>query len=530
MKRLGLMKQLGLLTGMVLCTSDWTLADDWSRFRGPDGSGISQEATSFPTQWSPNANIAWKLDLPGSGVSSPIVVGSKVFVTCYSGYGLDRANPGDMKNLVRHLVCVDLQSGAKLWQKDIPATTPDDPYTGVGVPAHGYASHTPVSDGKHVYVFFGKGGVYAFDLDGEQKWQAAVGTESDPWAWGSSASPVLHDGLLIVVAAAESQSIIGFDAATGKEVWRQEAAALDGAWGTPTFASLEGGTKEMVLGVPKEVWGLDPKTGKLRWFAAVNNAEQANSSVIVHEGVAFSFTGRGGGSAAVKLGGEGEISESNVVWTGRDTDRFGSPIMYDGKLYLFANGMLNTIDPKTGERSSQDRLEGVAQRGGGMMGSLDYASPIIAGGHLYYINGAGQMFVFSLGEQAEQLSANRVTNDPETFGGTPAASQGQLVFRSDKRLYCVRDMGQTVNAEDNRVAEAPADQAGPGGPGRPGFGGPGGRPGGGGPPGGGPGAGGPGRQGGPGGGGPGGGGGRGGFGGNREDNRPKRAQRPVGDQ
>jgi outer membrane protein assembly factor BamB len=497
------------------------MADDWSRFRGPDGSGISQESAAFPTKWSPNANVAWKLDLPGSGVSSPIVVGSKIFVTCYSGYGLSRENPGDMKNLVRHLVCVDFQTGEKIWQKDFPATTPEDPYTGAGVPAHGYASHTPVSDGKHVYAFFGKGGVYAFDLDGEQKWHATVGTETDPWAWGSSASPVLHDGLLIVVAAAESQSIIGFDAATGKEVWRQEAAALDGTWGTPTFVSAEGGTKEMVLGVPKEVWGLDPATGKLRWFAEVNGAEQANSSVIVNDGVAFSFTGRGGGSAAVKIGGKGEVTEANVVWKGRDTDRFGSPIMYNGKLYLFANGMLNTIDPTTGERVSQDRLEGVARRGGGMMGSLDYASPIIAGGHLYYINGAGQMFVFSLGEEAEQLSANRVTNDSETFGGTPAASQGSLIFRSDKRLYCVKDMGQTVNDTDNAVEEAPADEAGPGGGrpggGRPGAGGPGGRPGAGGP------------GGGAGGGRPG--GGAGGRGGNAEpDNRPKRPERPQIDE
>lgn len=523
MRRRGWIRRFSLATGLTLCACHWSWADDWSRFRGPDGTGISQETVAFPTKWSPNANIAWKLDLPGSGVSSPIVVGSKVFVTCYSGYGLSRENPGDIKDLVRHLVCVDLESGKTLWQKDFPNTAKEDLYTGAGVPAHGYASHTPVSDGKHVYAFFGKGGVYAFDLDGNQKWQAEVGAESDPWAWGSSASPVLHDGLLIVVAAAESQAIIGFDAATGKEVWRQEASALDGTWGTPTFVTVEG-TKEMVLGVPKEIWGLDPSTGKLRWFAEVNAAEQANSSVIINDGVAFSFTGRGGGSAAVKVGGKGAVTESNVVWKGRDTDRFGSPIMYNGKLYLFAGGMLNVIDPETGERSSQERLEGVARRGGGMMGSLDYASPIIADGHMYYINGAGQMFVFSLGEEPRQLTANLVTNERETFGGTPAASQGRILFRSDKRLYCVQDMGQTVNDADNAVEQAPADEAGPGG--RPGGGGPGaggrGRPGGG-PPGG-PGAGGAGR---PGGGGP---GGRGGFGGNREDNRPKRPQRPTSDQ
>ncbi len=489
-------------------------ADDWARFRGPDGQGISREAAAFPTQWSPNANVAWKLELPGSGVSSPIVVGSKVFVTCYSGYGLSRENPGEMKDLVRHLVCCDLETGKKLWQRDVPANTPEDPFTGAGVPAHGYASHTPVSDGERVYAFFGKSGVFAFDLEGNQQWQTAVGTEADPWAWGSSASPIVHEGIVIVVASAESQSLVGLDKATGREVWRQEAAMLDGTWSTPTVVNRAEGTPELVLGTPKEIWGLDPATGQLRWFAAVSGAEQANSSPVVHEGTVYGFTGRGGGSAAVKLGGQGDVTESNVVWTGRDTDRFGSPVFYQGRLYLVANGMVNVIDPQSGERIEQIRLEGAVRGGGGMMGNLDYASPIIAGGHMYYVNGSGQVFVFRLGEGLEQIATNRLTTEKETFGGSPAASGGRLLFRSNRHLYCVGDLGQTVNEADNRVAEAPAEEGPPGG-GRGGFGGgrgpgqggggPGGRPGGG-------------QRGGPGGGRPG--------GQEREDNRPNRPARP----
>ncbi|MEL7336680.1 MAG: PQQ-binding-like beta-propeller repeat protein, partial [Planctomycetota bacterium] len=205
--------------------------EDWNRFRGPGGSGVAIDSDALPSQWSPDANVAWKIEMPGPGASSPIIVGDRVFVTCYSGYGLNQEDPGDINNLVRHLVCVDLTSGERLWQRDIPATLPEDPYTGIGVTAHGYASHTPVSDGTNVYAFFGKGGVFAFDMEGKQLWSASAGKESDPPKWGSSSSPIVYGDTVVITAAAESQSVIAFDKTSGKEMWRQEAKGLDNMWG-----------------------------------------------------------------------------------------------------------------------------------------------------------------------------------------------------------------------------------------------------------------------------------------------------------
>ena len=95
------------------------VAEDWPRFRGPMGSGVANSGTAVPSTWSPKANLAWKVEMPGPGASSPIIVGNKAFVTCYSGYGLDQSNPGELENLVRHLVCVDMQTGKQLWQKDM---------------------------------------------------------------------------------------------------------------------------------------------------------------------------------------------------------------------------------------------------------------------------------------------------------------------------------------------------------------------------------------------------------------------------
>ena len=136
---------------------------DWDRFRGPNGTGIA--TCDAPVEFGADKNLSWKLELPGRGVSSPIVVGDRVFVTCYSGYGMGD-DKGSVEDLKRHLVCVDQKSGRQLWVRTVNAKMPEDQYRPPGVTTHGYASNTPTSDGKLVYAFFGKSGVYAYDLDG----------------------------------------------------------------------------------------------------------------------------------------------------------------------------------------------------------------------------------------------------------------------------------------------------------------------------------------------------------------------------
>lgn len=460
----------------ILIASLWILgtltthAADWPRFRGPAGSGIAVDSDTLPTVWSANANLAWKVPLPGPGASCPIIVGDKAFVTCYSGYGISQADPGEIENLVRHLVCVDMKSGKKLWQRDVKAALPEDPYTGIGVTAHGYASHTPVSDGQNVYAFFGKSGVHAFDLNGNKLWDAEVGKESDPTKWGSSSSPIVYKNTVIVTASAESQSIVGLDKTTGKELWRQEAAGLDGMWGTPALVEANGRT-DLVMCVAKELWGLDPSNGKLRWFANATEAQHAYTSVISDGGRIFAFTGRGGGSIAVDSGGEGDVSKTKTAWEGRTTASFASPVQHQDRLYVVSRGVLYVVDAKTGERTQQVRLRGVKQTGG-RMGSLDYPSPLVVGDRLFYLNGSGQMFVFQLGDEVTQVAVNELATEKEDFRGTPAISNGQMVLRSAKHLYCVKDKGESVSPDDQVLAktedepEDASERAGRGGPGR----------------------------------------------------------------
>ena len=223
---------------------------DWPRFRGPNGSGIAEDSSEMPIEWGPQKNIVWKLKLPGPGASSPIICGDQVFVTCYSGHGTSRDNVGQIENLKRHLVCVDRKTGKQQWVRTVAATLPEDTYSGMGIPAHGYASHTPVADGERVYVFFGKSGVHCFDLEGNELWKANVGTGSDPKRWGSSSSPIVHEDLVIVTASAESSSLVGLEKRTGKEKWRQTADGLIDVWGTPVIAKVDETRSDLVLGVP----------------------------------------------------------------------------------------------------------------------------------------------------------------------------------------------------------------------------------------------------------------------------------------
>lgn len=441
-----------MLTQIVLAV--WglmALADDWPRFRGLAGAGIATDSESLPSEWSPTTNIAWKVPLPGPGASSPIIVGNKVLVTCYSGYGIDRENPGEIENLVRNLVCIDLRTGTRLWQKDIPASLPEDLYDKSGVSSHGYASHTPVSDGSNVYCFFGKGGVYAFDLNGNELWNSQAGQESDPPKWGSSSSPIVHEDTVIVTAAAESQSIIGFDKKTGVRLWQQYATGLDGMWGTPTLVQINEDRTDLVMLVAKELWGLDPGTGRLRWFADATSSGQAYTSVISQGNRVFGFSGAGAGSVALDIG----VSETNVAWNSQASATYGTPVRHQSKLYVISRGILTVLDANTGKRLEQIRLKNFKETGNSRFGSLDYASPIVVGDRLFYLNAGGQMYVFQLGETTELLAVNEMTAENETFWGTPAVSSGRMVVRSSKHLYCIAN--DSVLAHDGQRITVDSD-------------------------------------------------------------------------
>ena len=430
---------------------------DWNRFRGPNGSGVAADTDPVPSEFGPDKNLKWKNPLPGAGVSSPIVVGDKVFVTCYSGYGVDRRNPGDQKDLKRHLVCVNRADGKTIWEKTIDPVLPEDEFGGAGVPEHGYASHTPVSDGERIYCFFGKTGVLAFDLDGKELWRKSVGTDSDPRRWGTSSSPIVHENVVIVTAGPESRSFYAFDGKTGEQVWKEKADSLGNVWGSPSLVLGKDGQAELVIGAPYELWGLNPATGQLNWYCNAMENDQFNSSVVVADGVVYAIEGRG--AIALKAGGKDDVTKTNVVWNGNYSGRFGSPIVHNGLLYSISGGLANCVNVKDGSKVYEERLAtpaapasptpaggqpqrgggGRQGRGGGGFGGSDYSSPVMADGKIYFVTRSGEIHVIKAGEKFEQLATNRVTTDREDFSATPAISHGAIFIRSNKFLYCVSE-------------------------------------------------------------------------------------------
>lgn len=407
--------------------------DDWPRFRGPNGTGVA--ATAAPLEWSDDRNLLWKAPLPGPGSSSPVVQGRRVFVTAYSGYGAGA--DGDQARLVRHLVCVDRDTGRQLWQRDVAAELPEDAYEGF-LTEHGYASSTPATDADAVYAFFGKSGVVAFDMEGRELWRASVGRESGNRRWGSAASLVVHGGLVVVNAAEESQSIRGLDRATGREVWKAEGSALELTYGTPAFAALPDGSEELVIAVPEEVWGLDPRTGRMRWHAAHALSGNVSPSVVVAGDVAYLFGGfRSAGALAVRAGGRGDVTKTHVLWTSRTSSYVATPLFHEGHLYWIDDrGQAFCADAATGRQVYRHRVEDIAAGGRPV-----YASPVLCGGRVVVPSRWSGTFVLPAEPRYEILARNRFVSDDSDFSATPAVAAGRLFLRSGRFLYCIGEPG-----------------------------------------------------------------------------------------
>jgi outer membrane protein assembly factor BamB len=267
-----------------------------------------------------------------------------------------------------------------------------------------------------------------------------------------------------VTASAESRSLIALDTKTGKEKWKQPADGFRSTWGTPILVKVDEQRTDLVIGVPYELWGFDTETGELRWFYPNLETDSFCSSVVADDSAIYAVEGRSGGSIAIKIGGKDDVSKTNVLWAGRDRGRIATPVIFQDRLYFFSGGIANCIDAKTGKQVYQARLlksladtpspdavpvggnepggdRGDYRRrggGGGPGGGQDYASPIVAGGMIYYQGRSGDVYVVQPGDELKQIAINRVSADTdEDFSATPGAAGGKVFIRSSKRLYCI---------------------------------------------------------------------------------------------
>ncbi len=393
---------------------------DWSQFRGPAGLGTANVA-ELPLHWSPSEHIIWKTPLPGAGASSPIVFGEQIYLTAYSGYAVPGADSGNLTQLQRHLLAISRETGKLLWDRQVPAVLPEEEH----IRDHGYAASTPAADSEHVYVFFGKSGVIAFDHQGTKVWSANVGTQTN--GWGSAASPVLYRDLVLINASVESESLVALDRRTGQEVWR--APGINEAWNTPLIVS-NGEQDEFVVATHGKILAFNPHNGAALWNCDTDITWYMAPSMVFHEGVIYAIGGRAGVTAlAVKCGGTGDVTATQRLWTSETGSNVSSPVYHNGHLYFVndARGVASCLDAKTGDIVYEQRLECAEQ---------NYASALLGAGHIYYLDRSGRTFVIAAQPEFKQVASNEL-RDGGVYNASPVVVGDQLLIRSDKFLYCI---------------------------------------------------------------------------------------------
>ncbi|MEM8733935.1 MAG: PQQ-binding-like beta-propeller repeat protein [Planctomycetota bacterium] len=422
------------LTIAGCCFATIAQAEDWPRFLGSKGDATADDST-IPIEWSADSNIQWRTPLPGPGASSPIVVGDRVFLTYYTGYG--DGSSGTIDDLVRHLACFDRKSGTVLWTKSVrnkPGSN-EDPYESY-LTHHGYATNTPISDGESVFVYFGKPGLFAFDLDGNQLWHLDVESKVNKTRWGSAASLIFYESNLILNAVEENGHILSVNTTDGTVKWKfnTESSLV---YATPNLLKTAAGDLELIVPAPEKVFGIDPETGKEKWFVTTTLQNEMNGSVIVEDDIAYMYGGfRGVGSLAVRGGGSGDVTDSHVVWTSKDTSYIATPVLKDGHLYwLDMNGVAHTVNAETGERIQRRRTPGV--RGGRSV--KFFASMLLSGDYVYAVSRQSGTFVLKATPEFPLVAHNKIDDDESEFNGSPAVSNNQLFLRSNEYLYCISE-------------------------------------------------------------------------------------------
>ena len=406
------------IVGFLLLTLVSAHAANWPSWRGPHNDGTCDE-TSLPVKWSAEENIAWKVDLPDRGNSTPIVWGDQVFLT-----------QAIEKEGRRLLLCFDKKTGKKLWEAGATYTKEDT--------THGtnpYCSASPVTDGERVVASFASAGVFCFDLKGKELWHRDLGPLHH--IWGNGASPVLANGLCYLNYGPGTQSVlVALDPKTGETVWKHEEpkrpqpgnADYYGSWSDPLPRTLDG-RAQLITSWPFRVCSVDAKSGEEIWTCDGLNALVYTSPLEV-DGIVVAMGGYNGMDLAVRAGGKGNVTETHRLWQHpKCPQRIASGAIYQGHIYILNDpGIAQCIDLKTGETIWQERLKGPGPS------SQNWSSIVISEAKCYAVNQGGDAFVFKASPKFELLSTNSMG---EKVIGSIAVSDGHLFIRGHKHLFCV---------------------------------------------------------------------------------------------
>ncbi len=423
-------------------------ADNWPSFRGPRASGVSS-AKEIPANWNVESgeNILWRADIPGLGLSSPIVWGDKVFLTtAIAEAGQAKLKAGLYGNIGTaddngpqswRLICLDKRTGRKLWARELHHGKP-------AIKRHTKASHansTPATDGEHVIAFLGSEGLHCLDMTGKLMWKKSFGALDAGYfkvktaQWGFGSSPIIHKGRVIAQCDVQGDSfLVALDVKTGDEIWRTARDEIP-TWSTPAIVETKAGTQIAVNGY-QHTGGYDFETGREIWNLRGGGDIPVPTPLHAHGLIYFtSAHGKLSPIYAIRESVSGKVesvgvNEKDFAWKiPRGGNYMQTPIVIGDLLFSCRDsGIMSCFEARTGERFFQERLN-IEKTGYGFT-----ASPVSDGRKIVYVSEDGYGFVMAANRKFTRLAKNTIGS---ACLATPAISNGRLFIRTREQLVCV---------------------------------------------------------------------------------------------
>lgn len=413
--------------------------DNWPNWRGPTSNGVATTGNP-PLTWSETENIKWKVALPGSGSSTPVIWGDKIFIQTAVPTATEpetrqqsavprrrgpHSAPPPKSPLKFNVVCLDRATGKVLWERTAREAVPHEGHH----PTGSFASYSPVTDGELLWVSFGSRGLHCYDLDGNHQWSVDLDRMKIKLNFGEGSSPAVAGDAVFIVSDHEGQSkISAFNKRTGELLWetdRQEGTS----WASPFPIEVDGSI-QVITNATGRIRSYDAKTGDLIWQSRGLTAN-AIPSPVTGFGMVYCTSGfRGYALRAIELGHTGDLTGTDAIsWeVDRGTPYVASPLLYGDKIYV-SDGLrptLSAYDARTGRTIFEDeRLVGLKQL---------YASPVGAAGRIYIADREGTTLVIDQGNSFKILATNKLD---EGFDASPIVVGNELYLKGSSSLYCI---------------------------------------------------------------------------------------------
>ncbi|HPG38626.1 MAG TPA: PQQ-binding-like beta-propeller repeat protein [bacterium] len=431
---------LALMTTIVIAAVPQSNANKfWPQWRGPLGTGEALFGNP-PLQWSETQNIRWKAPIPGSGHATPVIWDNQVFIltavpsgktaTAEQIEAMKQSLPEWQRQSAKvpaefmkfDIISLNRKDGTILWQKTLAEKLPHQ-----GTHADGsWASASPVTDGVHVFAYFGSFGLYCLDMQGKLIWETDLGDLNIKMSFGEGSTPALYKDKLIVNWDHEGESFITvLNKNTGKQVWKKQRDEKT-SWATPLVVELNG-KPTVVVSATGHVYGYDLNNGEILWESTGMTGNVVPTPVYA-DGMVYVMSGfRSAALQAIKPGNAGDI----VLWSyNKNTPYVPSPLLYKNNLYFFKENraILTCLDALTGapfyEAQRIDAMQGV------------YASPVAINDYIYLVSREGVTVVLRHGPALNIAATNKLD---ESFTASPVIVENELYLRGQKFLYCIAE-------------------------------------------------------------------------------------------